>query len=576
MSLMLHIIRADVRRFRIAILLWTLVTAASALLQGIAPLVAVQRQQAAAIGLAAAVLWLARMVFAATLTALIVHTHAVVGSTAFWMTRPFPPRTLLLAKVSLVGMLLVGVPAICDVVLMASYHVPPADILRVVLEWTLIRAIGMGLLMAAAALTRSFPRFALLLGGALVAAAVLVNAALFVYMARQERAAVITVGISDTAYAFNSHGPDQTGAVLSWLVLLAGILLLLRSLYYTRSRPRSLAVGGAFSAAAFVLAFVWPWPLLRAAPHPPAWAEAAGTITLHGPSQPIYFDNAGIPNFEGPRWRTATARVFLSGVPDGWLAMVRLLRGSLVYPGGQVVSAEFPGMTMPPRSRDVPNIQRHVFQQALGVTVIGGLGGGVFSTTPILRAPHMEVPPDRLVASYSGEFEVALSRVDVAATLPLQPGATFQDGAYRLVIHGIALREGGPMLTVRASNALSVFHRAPQPSYRFFLRNRVLGEAVAGDPLILSGAAQVPLLNLGGYVHLSSPFGFFAEAEQIRFPSTYGAQLPSALVAGKGYTWTDDVWLKSADFVIIRMTPEGSVRRPLRLDDLEVNGSSRR
>jgi hypothetical protein len=110
-----------------------------------------------------------------------------------------------------------------------------------------------------------------------------------------------------------------------------------------------------------------------------------------------------------------------------------------------------------------------------------------------------------------------------------------------------------------------MFDRRPAPRYSFFLRNRRTSQAVGGqvDPVWSRHHLPNPW-RLSAYSMLPSPFGFFARAQRIVFPSSAIAQLtlPSAPPPG---TWDDDLWLRDAELVIVRSTPAGSVVRSLEL-----------
>jgi hypothetical protein len=69
----------------------------------------------------------------------------------------------------------------------------------------------------------------------------------------------------------------------------------------------------------------------------------------------------------------------------------------------------------------------------------------------ILTLPHPQVPSTKAQAVYRGEFLVDLEKLEVAATLPLHAGATFQDRAYRMVIDESTSAEAGQSLRVRTS-----------------------------------------------------------------------------------------------------------------------------
>jgi hypothetical protein len=159
-----------------------------------------------------------------------------------------------------------------------------------------------------------------------------------------------------------------------------------------------------------------------------------------------------------------------------------------------------------------------------------------------------------------------------AGVLPLQPRAVFQDGSYRIVVDEVQSRERGATLRVRTSQATSVYDRRPPPTYTFYLRNKRTREAVAGtkqESLSLQSLTGQSLL--GRYGFLVSPYGFAAQSAQLLFPSTFAAQLPSAMSKSPGGGWTDDAWLRDAELVIVKAIDGGSVTRRVEITGLTIN-----
>jgi hypothetical protein len=114
MKFLIHCLAADVRRFWPAIAAWLFVVAAGASIDGIRPLLAADVRVLNLVGVAGTLLWLTELLLLFVLIALVVQAHPLVGSDAFWMTRPIPPSTLLASKLALLGILIVAAPAIAE------------------------------------------------------------------------------------------------------------------------------------------------------------------------------------------------------------------------------------------------------------------------------------------------------------------------------------------------------------------------------------------------------------------------------------------------------------------------------
>ena len=88
MTLILHLIRWDIRRFQILLPVWLLLVAASAALEGAWPAMAVAMAARQTVGITGNLLAVAEVLFSVVFIALVVQEHPLVGTTAFWMTRP--------------------------------------------------------------------------------------------------------------------------------------------------------------------------------------------------------------------------------------------------------------------------------------------------------------------------------------------------------------------------------------------------------------------------------------------------------------------------------------------------------
>ena len=126
MRLTLRIAAAELLRLRWFSLFWIALLLAQMLLDGMCSATATHPDTLAALHPFVPLVNLVRLASAAALAAFIVHSDPLVGTTAFWFTRPVSPKQLFMAKSLLVLILLVLLPVAIETVLMSVLGVPQA------------------------------------------------------------------------------------------------------------------------------------------------------------------------------------------------------------------------------------------------------------------------------------------------------------------------------------------------------------------------------------------------------------------------------------------------------------------
>jgi hypothetical protein len=165
---------------------------------------------------------------------------------------------------------------------------------------------------------------------------------------------------------------------------------------------------------------------------------------------------------------------------------------------------------------------------------------------------------------YRGRAVVELTREEVVATLPVQAGATFQDGPYRLVVDEVRIAPASLGIRARISDARTAFDRRPTPTYAFYLRNQQRSEAVGSSVIYLQHNTLLTRLLPGlSFGNNSSSNGFSAAGQFIRFPPGYA---PSE----KDRLDIDEAWIAGAEIVIVRATAGGSVPRALEIPEFPL------
>jgi hypothetical protein len=476
------------------------------------------------------------------------------------MTRPIPPRTLLASKLVLLGVMTVVAPAFANAALMAGYGVPPALIGKVAVETALDQTFWLIVLMAAAALTANLTQFALLCGGALVALALVVAGAAAILFARIDDAPT-SAGSAATA--------DPTGTiVLTVLAIVAGVALLAVQ-YRARSRVRSVPVGAAGLLLAFVVSEAWRWPVLAPKLDVPAWAARESALRLVAPGETVEV-HEDMPMFSARKaWRSASAQLRLAGVEPGWSADVGVLDATLDLDRGVRLASAASAYPVPVPIGEEQHPTRGVVGQLLGAQRVVDAAPPRAESAIVFFLRDAEFSRHTpATGRYRGRFHVGLTRHDIEARLPLRPGATHHEGAYRLAIVGVERTSGSVSILARESDATSIFDRRPVPRFDFYLRNERSGEAVLGGAQPLGEefvfARFLPFSMSSGSVRTS---GFMTRGLLVRFPPGYGAEGASLSI--------DDDWVAGAELFVVRATREGFVERTLEIAGFPLRAKTR-
>ena len=263
MSLLRHLVKADFRQFRSVLVIWCGLVVTSATIHGVRPMFAGQSRPYELLGLLAVLVWTGGLLVMLGFIAQAVQAHPLVGTTAFWMTRPIPPRTLLGAKLVLLCLVMVLVPVFAEIALMAAHRFSFESVIVLALQAAIAQAFWVILAMSFAALTPGLAQFFLLCGATPVAFAL----------------GLFLVTLAANAFGWNLMAAPaafehaHAGAALVVLTIIAATSLLL-VLYHTRSRARSIVVGSAMFLLALSLPELLPPPAAGDASVLPQWAAA--------------------------------------------------------------------------------------------------------------------------------------------------------------------------------------------------------------------------------------------------------------------------------------------------------------
>ena len=559
MKLLVHLVRADVRRFRLLLAGWVLIEVLNTIFTGVQPVLDPEPRMMTALGLLAMVLFLTRWLGMIVIVVLLVQTHRLVGSDAFWMTRPIPPGALLASKTLLLATTFLVVPALCVGILMAVLRIPLQEIVLVALQTMLVQSLWVALVMALSSLTRDLARFILVAGGLLVSLVLLMSVGIALAMRNINEGPQLHEVTGRSA-----SGPAADVAMLLVLIATAALPVVIQ--YRTRSTRFSAGAGIAAFALVVLIGMKWPW---RGEPlSVPAWASRESSLSLGAASSTGEFrpyDRWSASNHT-EFWQSGNAQLRVREVEAGWIATARLASSTAQFADGATLTTAANGRSssVPFESvDDFPN--RVVMRQVLGVGRVSGMSQGPWIAAGVPAIVVSQADFEKYSSAsgiYRGRFLLDLDHVEIVAALPLQPGAEYVDPRRRITIDRVILQAQAASIRVRQTIVSTMLHSHALPELSFYLRNRDAGVAIAGPGggLMAMSMGVSPAMFYG----MSSMNGFSATGDYLRF-HRYSAQEDTVEITAD--------WLSRAELVIVRTVPSGSVTRTVEIPGFQMRAA---
>ena len=227
-----HLVGYDVRALRPPLMIWGLILAVQAALLVAGPArLGIDMRLTGSVGYDYGVLMI-RLALTAVLVALVVQRDALVGTTAFWRTRPIPRQGLLASKATTVLLLVVAAPWLVTFIVLLALGLPlPAAVrgaFAVAVEQAFVATLALGL----AALTANLAHF--VIGGFAGVTLVVIFLALLravafrrglVYVAAGWASGVFTAGVVAAAVAATVHQFLSLRTGRSATVIAGGLVL---------------------------------------------------------------------------------------------------------------------------------------------------------------------------------------------------------------------------------------------------------------------------------------------------------------------------------------------------------------
>lgn len=537
MNLVLHIFKKDVRHLRGLLVAWLLLVLLQIGLSG-SGLASLSDNVAwqVTFNLLAVLIPILQGLLIFAIVPLLIQDEPLVGTTAFWSTRPISRNVLLRSKALYCGGLLVLLPLLIELMVLAANRASPGQLGLAVPEILLSRLNLLLMVAALAVLTSTYARFVFLavLGfiGYMLIQFGLQIAMLFVnptslIASRQNLSLVASQQIASSLFAMLGFGAVVTHQYLCRRTLRSVLLLLLTI------------------AGILALPFTWKWDFMSPPP-PELSAEFApeGMDVLLERQTLDVSDHFRMSSREG-RQKNIRGRIRVSGGVPGHTFQPEVARATFTFSDGfQATNVQsFYG----PFSRDW---DRAALSHALDGRIIVGNTGLIYSSADLftMEEADFDARADQ-TGSLDATITVHIFRYEVTGEIPLKPNHRIELGAEQAVIADVLEDPAGCSVILRERSLRLLFDRSASVkdpfgsrSVLYVLRNPVRREIALpsddfgrGFDLILSRQQRLTVrsvsLKYGEGWHEQITPEWLADAELVRVEAVRIGQVEKTLQA---------------------------------------------
>jgi hypothetical protein len=478
----------------------------------------------------------------------IVQEEPLVGTTAFWFTRPIRRVTLLQSKVLFAAVLIV-LPLLAELALMIVNGVTAHDLALAVPEIILAEASAITVIAVIAALTPNFGRFAA--AGAIF----LVVSILFGLLLGWLRI------ISQTETLASDFNLLKSRQVANQILILLGGGAVLLNQYLTRKTVRSIIAACVIALLSLTISGFWPWNFL--VPNPPP----AGLGPVNPAAIKLSLSNASSRDMLSLRLMATPLKdldgfLELSGLPPGVFAANPKVHAHLSKADGTLIPILAPdpnfGIVGSPPDADS-------MEYALdGVPIVnaGARSGSSVSLFTIPADVFHQYASQPL--NFSAEIDFTASRYEIVAVLPLVRGARYDHGSEHEMITDV-LRQADGVNVVLSQHTLHLLFdptaespvagiaiAARNEATVYLLRNRKRHQA-----LLIKHAMRMDLTRV-----LTLQRRVVNQLLNLEFGSEPNFITPTL----------DNAWLADAELVRLQRIPLGMFTKPVALSHFRLDG----
>lgn len=547
MNLLAHHLKKDARHVRWLLALWIFLVLSEALLIGFGSR-AEPDDSAAQVAYQMITMFLPMLQFLllVVIVPLLVQDEPLVGTTAFWFTRPIPRKLLLCSKAMFIGVVFVLFPVFVELAVMAANNVPLRDVAAIAPEILFNAVKSLVPIFALAALTLNFARFAIT-GVALYVGFIVVYMAVY----------IVSLFLKGPEYMVEqSQTLALSRSIVSGLILLIASSVVVAHQYLTRRTPISVVLAGVGLVAALTSSGWWRLDFMRLPGAPPvAGSVDCSALSIDVDNRFVHVSSHSQRKLKEPEQRVST-NIKINGLPATCDAGISAIRTRFVIEGRDAIVST---------NRNSYSFRQDYWSRAKlkelfpDMRVIGA-SASYSHNEDVVRLPlqrYMEVmnTPGLL----EGEVDVVVQRLVAGHAFPLERGSRFREGSTEETIGEVRPLPTGAMIILRCTSLNRQYVRRPEEWNAMIDRqfNRdvfyVLRHRERGEIIMPEQDSNFDFDMFGNSRHLK------VKPLYLRFPA-------DNLDDEENIPVIDKEWLAGAELVRITREREGVCTVPLRKD----------
>lgn len=487
---------------------------------------------------------------AMVLVTLLIQDEPLVGTTAFWFTRPISRGTLLAGKVTFVTCFLILPPLIVEAVMFAINGVEPRDILLMMPEILFTSLAIIVFSGALATITKNFGQFIIWL--------------VIVWIAMMVTNGVVQFSrmMADGTYFTNPANLTllYSQSLAAGVVQVVGGIVIILNQYLTRKRKVSIGLLVAVLIAQSAVQLFWRHDFFKKT------VVAANQEVFSSESTKVFLKPDSITSSDAINFGRSSApetsisgRLILQDVPAGYQLDLTNIQSIMTFPDGSTLKSS-PILVLPALSRNTwwAKPLSDVLDQAHIVN--GDEANSLYNQ--IFQLPTEEYQKRKGTdGTLKMSLEMEARKLLVIGRIPLQAGAKIEEGSRRIEIGQILHQADGCRILMHEQKLNFWWDRMPATQFSpwgddtgiYLLFNREMNQAVLPDQSYQFDMASTLLKATSRLINRSFFIQFTGEKH------------------GRQAFPIDAKWLEGAQLVRIEGEVAGSLKRTVIIPDFRLS-----
>lgn len=486
---------------------------------------------------------------------LIIQEDSLVGTTAFWFTRPISRKGLLITKFCFVSLFLIAVPFITEIFVLAANKITVHHIILAIPEILIEKLAFVIPFFILAILTPKFSRYALVGISVFAVFAVIgiISSVVMIFLP------ILTKFLYNFDLYKNPSLEFSVKVAKDIFVIVVGSLLIGHQ-FLTRYTARTVRW---FVVAYFVMmcfSRVWSWDFLKEVVSTKAALTSTSLLKVDFDTHYVTISDEFRYRKKDARGKSIDVKEITTGLPEGQFAILRGLTDVYMkYPDGSILKA---GYVSTKKKETFTNEKFMAPLQAVlkNVKLLNPFQGK-FSYTEIFSLEDIDLNRYKDKAgTYSANASLDVYKYNTVAEVPLKQGAKDSFGSEQIVIYDILERPNGISVIVGEKKTNLLFDRAIEKKSRYDFAQDIYSDFNNVYLIVNQKRNEAFLAESGGnlYADMMAAYGpTRLETKAKQFDFTYINDRSGALPQ------IDKNWL--ADAKLVRIDAEKIGKYPMNL-----------